>query len=62
MSKRKNKRRPAGEGYAYSFHGSYTDKAKAMAKARKRGGWVISRVPRLINKRRYIVIAESVPF
>lgn len=58
----RRKKQPAGEGYAFSFHGSYTAKAKAEAKARKRGGFVISRVPRGINKRRYIVLTERVPF
>lgn len=58
----KSRKKPAGEGYAFSFHGSYTGKEKAEAKARKRGGFVISRVPRGINKRRYIVLTERVPF
>jgi len=58
----KPRRRPSSEGYAVSFHGSYRDKAPAENKAKKRGGFVISRVPRGTSKRRYIVCAERVPF
>jgi hypothetical protein len=58
----KRKRKPAGEGYAFMFHGSYTAKNKAEAKAKKREGFVISRVPRGTHKRRYIVLTERVPF
>ena len=58
----KRKKQPAGEGYAYTFHGSYSAKAKAERKARKRDGFVISRVPRGTRKRRYIVLTERVPF
>ena len=56
------KKRFATDGYAYTFHGSYTAKGKAEAKARKRGGFLISRVPRGTKKRRYIVLTERVPF
>jgi hypothetical protein len=58
----KQKKRPAGEGYAFMFHGSYSSKGKAEAKAQKRGGFLISRVPRGTRKRRYIVLTERVPF
>lgn len=58
----KRKKKPAGEGYAFTFHGSYTAKDKAESKAQKRGGFVISRVPHGMRKRRYIVLAERVPF
>jgi len=58
----KRKKKPAGEGYAYEFHGSYNEKAKAERKAKRRGGWLISRVPRGTSKRRYIVLTEKVPF
>lgn len=58
----KRKRKPAGEGYAFAFHGSFTAKSKAEAKAQKRGGFVISRVPRGMKRRRYIVLTERVPF
>jgi hypothetical protein len=58
----KRKKKPAGEGYAYDFHGSYTSKDKAATKAKKRGGFLISRVPRGTRKRRYIVLTERVPF
>jgi hypothetical protein len=58
----KRKKRPAGDGYAYTFHGSYSTKDKAEAKARKRSGFMISRVPRGMKKRRYIVLTERVPF
>ena len=44
------------------FHGSYNSKDKAEAKAKKRGGFLISRVPRGMRKRRYIVLTERVPF
>jgi hypothetical protein len=44
------------------FHGSYSSKDKAESKARKRGGFLISRVPRGMNKRRYIVLTERTPF
>jgi hypothetical protein len=57
----KRKKKPAGEGYAYMFHGSFTSKDKAEAKARKRDGFLISRVPRGMKKRRYIVLTERVP-
>jgi len=58
----KRKKKPAGEGYSFEFHGSYSEKGKAQAKAKKRGGWLISRVPRGTSKRRYIVLTERVPF
>jgi hypothetical protein len=58
----KRQKRPAGEGYAFTFHGSYTDQKKADAKARRRGGFVINRKPRDMKKRRYIVLTERVPF
>lgn len=58
----KRKRKAAGDGYAYTFHGSYAAKSKAEAKARKRGGFLISRIPRGMRKRRYIVLTERVPF
>lgn len=60
--KKKTKRKPATDGYLYEFHGSYLSKEKAKAKAKKRGGFVISRVPYRQNKRRYIVLTERVPF
>ncbi len=58
----KRKRKPAGEGFAYLFHGSNNNKQKAEAKAKKRGGFLISRIPRGMRKRRYIVLTERVPF
>jgi len=58
----KHKTKPAGEGYAFMFHGSYSSKSKAEAKARKRDGFFISRVPRGMRKRRYIVLTERVQF
>ena len=58
----KRKKKPSGDGYAYTFHGSYSDKSKAQSKAKRRGGWLISRVPRGTSKRRYIVLTEQVPF
>lgn len=58
----KRKKKPAGEGYACTFHGSYSEKDKAQSKAKRRGGFVISRVPRGMSKRRYIVLTERVPF
>ena len=58
---RKSVRR-ASEGYAFAFHGSYNSKDKAEAKARKRGGFLISRVPHGMKRRRYIVLTERVPF
>jgi hypothetical protein len=58
----KRRKKTAGEGYAFTFHGSYTSKEKAESKARKRGGWLISRVPRGMSKRRYIVLTQQVPF
>lgn len=58
----KRKKKPATDGYAYTFHGSFTSKAKAKSKAKKRDGFLISRVPRGTNKRRYIVLTERVPF
>jgi hypothetical protein len=59
--KRKRKK-SAGEGYAYAFHGSYSEKSKAESKAKRRGGWLISRIPRGTSKRRFIVLTERVPF
>lgn len=58
----KRKKKPAGEGFAYMFHGSYSSKERAEAKAKKRGGFFISRRPRGMRKRRYIVLTERVPF
>ena len=58
----KRKKNPAGEGYAYMFHGSFTSKDKAEVKARRRDGFLISRVPRGMKKRRYIVLTERPPF
>lgn len=58
----KRRKKPAGEGYAFTFHGSYSSKEKAESKARKRGGWLISHVPRGMKRRRYIVLTEQVPF
>jgi len=58
----KRKKRPAGEGYAFMFHGSYSSKEKAERKAQKRDGFLISRIPRGMKKRRYIVLSERVPF
>ena len=59
---RRKRKKPAGEGYAYMFHGSFTEKGRAERKAKKRGGWLISRVPRGMSKRRFIVLTERVPF
>ena len=58
----RRKKRSATEGYAFMFHGSYSSKEKAEAKARKRDGFLISRIPRGMRKRRYIVLTERVPF
>ena len=58
----KRKRKPAGEGFAYIFHGSYNSQQQAKAKAKRRGGFLISRIPRGMRKRRYIVLTERVPF
>ena len=58
----KRRKKPAGDGYAFTFHGSYTSKDRAEAKAKKRGGFLISRIPRGNRKRRYIVLTERVPF
>jgi hypothetical protein len=52
----KRKKRPAGEGYAFTFHGSFNSREKGESRARKRGGWLISRIPRGMKKRRYIVL------
>jgi len=59
---KRKKKRPATEGYAYTFHGSFSSKEKAENKALKRDGFLISRVPRGMKKRRYIVLTERVPF
>jgi len=59
---KRKKKRPATEGYAYTFHGSFSSREKAESKARKRDGFLISRVPRGMKKRRYIVLTERVPF
>ncbi len=58
----KRKKKSAGEGYAHMFHGSYSSKEKAESKARRRDGFLISRVPRGMRKRRYIVLTERTPF
>ncbi len=58
----KRKKKSAGEGYAFTFHGSYSSKEKAENKARKRDGFLITRIPRGTRKRRYIVLTERVPF
>ena len=59
---KRKKKRPATEGYAYTSHGSFSSKEKAENKARKRDGFLISRVPRGMKTRRYIVLTERVPF
>lgn len=59
---RKETRIPATNGYSFAFHGSFTAKDKAEAKAKRRGGFFISRVPRGTKRRRYIVMTEKVPF
>ena len=41
--KRKGRKRNYGDGYAFEFHGSFTSKTKAEAKARKVGGFTVSR-------------------
>lgn len=56
------KRKAASDGFAFTFHGSYSSKEKAERKARRRGGFLISRIPRGTRKRRYIVLTEKVPF
>jgi hypothetical protein len=58
----KRRKKEASDGYAYTFHGSYNSKQLAEAKAKKRGGFLISRIPRGMRKRRYIVLTERVPF
>lgn len=58
----KRKKRPASEGFAFTFHGSYSSRERAESKAKKRGGFLISRIPRGMRKRRYIVLTERVPF
>lgn len=58
----KRGRKPASDGYAFTFHGSFSSKEKAERKAAKRGGFMISRIPRGMRKRRYIVLTEKVPF
>ncbi len=59
---RRKRKKPAGEGYAYMFHGSFSEKDRAERKAKRRGGWLISRVPRGMSQRRYIVLTERTPF
>jgi hypothetical protein len=55
---KQRKKKPAGEGFAYTFHGAFSRRSDAEAKARKRGGFIISRVPRTMRKRRYIVVTD----
>lgn len=63
MPRKKRKRRsPAGEGVYFSFHGAFTNEAKARAKAKARDGWVVKRYLRGQQKPRFIVLAERVPF
>ena len=66
--KKRARKKPAGEGYGYSFHGSFTRKGDAEAKARKvrrelGEGWYISRKARGAGLR-FIVMGPSsgVPF
>lgn len=58
--KEKKARSDPGAGLYYSFHGAFSDKARAEAKARERGGWVLKRTIR--GRRRHIVPGEKVPF
>ena len=58
----KRRKRQASDGYAYTFHGSFSSKDRAEAKAKRRGGFILSRIPRGMRKRRYIVLTERVPF
>lgn len=62
MKARKKKKSPPGEGVYFSFHGAYTDEAKANKKAKARRGWVVKRRIRGQRKPRFIVLAERVPF
>lgn len=64
--KPKSRRRNFGDGYAYEFHGSFTSKAAAEKKARKVGGWMVSRkVFHGASGLRYVVMTQragNVPF
>ena len=64
MAKRKPKR-PAGEGYAWEFHGAYNSEAKAKEKARKVGGWYQKKSIRRRDGARYkrwVVMTAGTPF
>jgi hypothetical protein len=61
-AKRKAKRKPPTDGYAWEFHGSFTNQAKARMRARARGGWVIPRHVIGQKDKRYIVVTSRVPF
>lgn len=58
----KRRERLPGLGVYQEFHGSFTDKAKAAARARARGGYMVARyIPGL--GRRYVVMTPRVsPF
>jgi hypothetical protein len=62
MPKKRAKRNRATEGYAFEFHGSYSNKAKAKAKAKKRKGFVVSRKISGQRGLRYVVMTERAPF
>jgi hypothetical protein len=61
-SKRKTRHRRATEGMGYMFHGSFTSKTKAEAKARARGGFFVSRKLPGRQGIRYVVMTERAPF
>jgi hypothetical protein len=46
----------------YMFHGSFTSKTKAEAKARARGGFFVSRKLPGRQGIRYVVMTERAPF
>lgn len=65
-SKKRVKRNPSTEGYAFGFHGAYHSKTDAQAKARKVGGWFVKRARWEGGhlRMRYVVMKTSsgVPF
>jgi hypothetical protein len=65
--KKKTRKRRATQGMGYDFHGAFASKADALAKARRRKGWVVKRWMRGQSKPRYVVLtntrySEKVPF
>lgn len=61
--KRKAKRRKlAGDGVYFGFHGSFTSREKAEKRARSRGGFYLSRAIPGMGRRYVVMVKKESPF